>query len=168
MLSLTYGQRPGYPALRILDSTHPDEVRAVEAEIDLAKTLFIVSSKSGSTLEPNVFRDYFYDRVKQTIGEKVGDHFVAVTDPGSDMERAAQAQNFKKIFYGKKQIGGRYSVLSAFGLVPAAAMGLDVKDLLDRARIMVRSCGRPCRRTTIPACCSAPPWARRRSRAGTR
>ncbi len=141
VLSLTYGQREGFPALRILDSTHPDEVRAVEAQIDLARTLFIVSSKSGSTLEPNVFRDYFYDRVKQTVGQKVGDRFVAVTDPGSDMEKAAKAQNFKKIFYGVKQIGGRYSVLSAFGLVPAAAMGLDVKALLETARIMVRSCG---------------------------
>ncbi|MDP4024326.1 bifunctional transaldolase/phosoglucose isomerase [Methylobacterium sp. NEAU 140] len=141
VLSLTYGQRAGFPALRILDSTHPDEVRAVEAEIDLAKTLFIVSSKSGSTLEPNVFRDYFYDRAKGVLGDRVGDYFVAVTDPGSDMERAAQSQNFKKIFYGVKQIGGRYSVLSAFGLVPAAAMGLDVRELLETARVMVRSCG---------------------------
>ena len=141
VLSLTYGQQPGFPALRILDSTHPDEVRAVEAEIDIARTLFIVSSKSGSTLEPNVFRDYFYDRVKDVIGDRVGDHFVAVTDPGSDMERAAQSQKFKNIFYGVKQIGGRYSVLSAFGLVPAAAMGLDVRAMLDTARIMVRSCG---------------------------
>ncbi len=95
VLSLTYGERPGFPALRILDSTHPDEVRAVEAEIDLARTLFIVASKSGSTLEPNVFRDYFYDRVKQTVGDKVGDYFVAVTDPGSDMEKAAKPRTLR-------------------------------------------------------------------------
>ncbi len=141
VLSLTYGQRAGFPRLRILDSTHPDEVRALEADIDVARTLFIVSSKSGSTLEPNIFRDYFFARVKEKLGEKAGDHFVAVTDPGSDMEKAAKSQNFKTIFYGVKQIGGRYSVLSAFGLVPAAAMGLDVKALLEIARIMVRSCG---------------------------
>jgi transaldolase/glucose-6-phosphate isomerase len=141
VLSLTYGQREGFPKLQILDSTHPDQVRALEASIDLGRTLFIVSSKSGSTLEPNVFRDYFLGRVKETLGDRAGDHFVAVTDPGSDMERAAQSDKFKKIFYGVKQIGGRYSVLSAFGLVPAAALGLDVKALLETARIMVRSCG---------------------------
>jgi transaldolase/glucose-6-phosphate isomerase len=141
VLSLTYGQREGFPKLQILDSTHPDQVRALEASIDLAKTLFIVASKSGSTLEPNVFRDYFLARAKDVLGDRAGDHFVAVTDPGSDMERAAKADGFKRIFYGVKQIGGRYSVLSAFGLVPAAAMGLDVKALLETARIMVRSCG---------------------------
>ncbi|MGH1575378.1 bifunctional transaldolase/phosoglucose isomerase [Methylobacterium sp. P31] len=141
VLSLTYGQRAGFPKLQILDSTHPDQVRALEASIDLAKTLFIVASKSGSTLEPNVFRDYFLARAKEVLGDRAGAHFVAVTDPGSDMERAAKADGFKKIFYGVKQIGGRYSVLSAFGLVPAAAMGLDVKALLETARIMVRSCG---------------------------
>ncbi len=141
VLSLTYGKREGFPRLQILDSTHPDQVRALEADIDLARTLFIVSSKSGSTLEPNVFRDYFLARVKEKIGDRAGEHFVAVTDPGSDMEKTARSQNFKKIFYGVKQIGGRYSVLSAFGLVPAAAMGLDVKAMLETARIMVRSCG---------------------------
>ena len=141
VLSLTYGQREGFPKLQILDSTHPDQVRALEASIDLAKTLFIVASKSGSTLEPNVFRDYFLARAKDVLGDRAGGHFVAVTDPGSDMARAAKADGFKRIFYGVKQIGGRYSVLSAFGLVPAAAMGLDVKALLETARIMVRSCG---------------------------
>ncbi|MDP4003219.1 bifunctional transaldolase/phosoglucose isomerase [Methylobacterium sp. NEAU K] len=141
VLSLTYGQRDGFPRLQILDSTHPDQVRALEASIDLGRTLFIVASKSGSTLEPNVFRDYFLARAKETLGDRAGEHFVAVTDPGSDMERAARADGFKHIFFGVKQIGGRYSVLSAFGLVPAAAMGLDVKALLETARVMVRSCG---------------------------
>ena len=141
VLSLTFGSREGFPRLRILDSTHPDEVRAVEAAIDLPNTLFIVASKSGSTLEPNVFRDYFLGRMKEVVGQRAGSHFVAITDPGSAMETAARDDGFEKIFFGVPQIGGRYSVLSAFGLVPAAAIGIDVREFLDCARTMVRSCG---------------------------
>ncbi|MCJ2036510.1 bifunctional transaldolase/phosoglucose isomerase [Methylobacterium sp. J-068] len=141
VLAETYGTREGFPTLRILDSTDPDQVRETEAAITLATTLFIVASKSGSTLEPNVFRDYFLGRMKEVVGDKAGSHFVAVTDPGSAMEKAARADGFRRIFYGVPQIGGRYSVLSAFGLVPAAASGIDVKAFLDNARIMVRSCG---------------------------
>lgn len=141
VLAETYGTREGFPRLRILDSTDPDQVRETEAAIALETTLFIVASKSGSTLEPNVFRDYFLGRMKAVVGERAGAHFVAVTDPGSAMEAAAKADGFRKIFYGVKQIGGRYSVLSAFGLVPAAASGIDVKAFLETARIMVRSCG---------------------------
>lgn len=141
VLAETYGAREGFPKLRILDSTDPDQVRAVEAAVTLETTLFIVASKSGSTLEPNVFRDYFLGRMKDVVGERAGQHFVAVTDPGSAMEAAARADGFRKIFHGVKEIGGRYSVLSAFGLVPAAASGIDVKAFLDTARIMVRSCG---------------------------
>ncbi|KQO56974.1 transaldolase [Methylobacterium sp. Leaf86] len=141
VLAETYGSRDGFPTLRILDSTDPDQVRAMESAVNLETTLFIVASKSGSTLEPNVFRDYFLGRMKALVGERAGAHFVAVTDPGSAMEAAAKADNFRRIFYGVKQIGGRYSVLSAFGLVPAAASGIDVKDFLDTARTMVRSCG---------------------------
>ncbi|KQP41031.1 transaldolase [Methylobacterium sp. Leaf104] len=142
VLAETYGSREGFPTLRILDSTDPDQVRETEAAIHLPTTLFIVASKSGSTLEPNVFRDYFLGRMKETVGaDEAGAHFVAVTDPGSAMEKAAQSDGFRKIFYGVPQIGGRYSVLSAFGLVPAAASGIDVKTFLDTARTMVRSCG---------------------------
>jgi transaldolase/glucose-6-phosphate isomerase len=141
VLAETYGHREGFPRLRILDSTDPDEVRAVEAAVNLPTTLFIVASKSGSTLEPNVFRDYFLGRMKALVGDKAGDHFVAVTDPGSAMETAAKADGFRKVFYGVPQIGGRYSILSAFGLVPAAASGIDVGAFLDTARTMVRSCG---------------------------
>ncbi|WP_279359293.1 bifunctional transaldolase/phosoglucose isomerase [Methylobacterium indicum] len=142
VLAETFGQQPGFPRLRILDSTDPDEVRAVEAAVNLERTLFIVASKSGSTLEPNVFRDYFLGRMRDVVGhDKAGRHFVAVTDPGSAMEKAAKDDGFRRIFYGVKQIGGRYSVLSAFGLVPAAAMGLDVTAFLESARTMVRSCG---------------------------
>ncbi|GJD50118.1 Transaldolase [Methylobacterium crusticola] len=141
VLAETYGPQPGFPRLRILDSTDPAEVRAVEAAVDLRRTLFIVASKSGSTLEPNVFRDYFLARAREVLGEGAGRHFVAVTDPGSAMEKAALADGFRRIFHGVPQIGGRYSVLSAFGLVPAAAMGLDVAAFLASARAMVRSCG---------------------------
>jgi transaldolase/glucose-6-phosphate isomerase len=142
VISATYGHREGFPKLRILDSTDPDEVRAVEAAVNLETTLFIVASKSGSTLEPNVFRDYFLGRMKEVVGaDKAGRHFVAVTDPGSAMEKAAKDDNFRKIFLGVPQIGGRYSVLSAFGLVPAAAAGVEIREFLDSARMMVRSCG---------------------------
>jgi len=141
VIAATYGRRDGFPTLRILDSTDPDEVRAVEAAVTLETTLFIVASKSGSTLEPNVFRDYFLGRMREVVGERAGRHFVAVTDPGSAMEAAAEADGFRRIFYGVKQIGGRYSVLSAFGLVPAAVSGVEVREFLDIARIMVRSCG---------------------------
>ncbi|PZR87673.1 MAG: transaldolase [Stutzerimonas stutzeri] len=142
VLAETFGAAPGFPRLRILDSTDPVQVRATEEAIDLHRTLFIVSSKSGSTLEPNIFKDYFFERVASVVGpERAGHRFVAVTDPGSSMEKAAQAAGFRRIFYGDPGIGGRYSVLSAFGLVPAAASGLDVGRLLESARLMARSCG---------------------------
>ncbi len=142
VLAETFGSRPGFPRLHILDSTDPAQVRAVETAVELAKTLFIVSSKSGSTLEPNVFRDYFLSRLKGVVGpEKAGSHFVAVTDPGSAMEAAAAEHRFRHVFHGEPSIGGRYSVLSAFGMVPAAAIGLDVGALIASARIMARSCG---------------------------
>jgi transaldolase/glucose-6-phosphate isomerase len=116
-------------------------VKATEAKIDLAKTLFIVSSKSGTTLEPNIFKQYFFERVKQTIGaEKAGSRFIAVTDPGSKLQSEAEADKFRHIFPGVPSIGGRYSALSNFGIVPAAAMGLDVANFLDRTQEMVQAC----------------------------
>src|SRR5580700_9305614 len=142
VLAETFGRKQGFPKLLILDSTDPAQVRAAEQSIDLAKTMFIVSSKSGSTLEPNAFTDYFFTRVTTVIGEdKAGGHFVAVTDPGSSMEKRAKADKFWRIFYGVPSIGGRYSVLSAFGLVPAAASGIDVYRFLQATQVMVRSCG---------------------------
>ncbi len=133
--------RPVMPRLHVLDSTDPAQIAAIERAIDLGKTLFIVSSKSGSTLEPNIFLAYFHDRVRAAVGEKAGRHFVAVTDPGSSLERQARQLNFAHVFHGVPSIGGRYSVLSKFGLVPAAAIGLDCKRLLDTARQMARACG---------------------------
>lgn len=142
VLAQTFGRQPGFPRLQIIDSTDPDQIRATEAGVDLAKTLFIVSSKSGSTLEPNIFRDYFFDRVERKLGAgKAGSRFVAVTDPGSHMEKVAKDSGFHRVFLGDPAIGGRYSILSAFGLVPAAAMGLDVGAMLETTLTMARSCG---------------------------
>ncbi|HEY5131234.1 MAG TPA: bifunctional transaldolase/phosoglucose isomerase, partial [Bradyrhizobium sp.] len=136
----TFGRQPGWPHFRMLDSTDPAQIMAIEQAVDIGKTLFIVSSKSGSTLEPNIFMDYFLARVGAVRGkDKVGEHFVAVTDPGSSLDRRAKQLRFAHIFYGVPSIGGRYSVLSKFGLVPAAAMGLDVKRLLETVRPMQRA-----------------------------
>jgi transaldolase/glucose-6-phosphate isomerase len=142
VLAATFGRQNGFPRLRILDSTVPAQIKAIEATLDLDKTLFIVSSKSGSTTEPNVFKDYFFKRVADRVGAaNAGRHFVAITDPGSALERAAQTQSFRKIFFGVPSIGGRYSVLSPFGLVPAAIAGIDVARLEKSTRMMMRSCG---------------------------
>lgn len=141
VLSLTYPQTPGFPCLHILDSTDPAQIRSVEKKINLAKTLFIVSSKSGSTLEPNIYKQYFFERVSQTVGaDKAGSHFVAVTDPGSKMQQVAETDHFRHIFKGVPSIGGRYSALSNFGMVPAAAMGLDIDKFLARTKQMVDAC----------------------------
>jgi transaldolase / glucose-6-phosphate isomerase len=137
----TFGGVTGSPELFVLDSTDPAQVRAAEARVDLGRTLFIVSSKSGSTLEPNIFKSYFFDRVKQTLGaDKAGGRFVAVTDPGSSLEKEARTLGFRRIFAGMKSIGGRYSALSNFGMVPAAVMGLDVERLVDEAERMLHAC----------------------------
>ncbi|MEK8091156.1 bifunctional transaldolase/phosoglucose isomerase [Methylocystis sp. IM3] len=141
VLGETFGRQVGWPRFHMLDSTDPAQIRTIEQAVDLDKTLFIVSSKSGGTLEPNIFLDYFYDRVSSLRGGgNVGERFVAVTDPGSSLERRATELGFAHIFYGAPSIGGRYSVLSKFGLVPAAAMGLDIKRLLERAHSMQRAC----------------------------
>ena len=141
VLEMTYGKTAGYPQLHVLDSTDPAQVKAFENKIDLAKTLFIVSSKSGSTLEPNIFKQYFFERVKETIGaDKAGSRFIAITDPGSKMQHVAEGDHFRHIFYGLPTIGGRYSALSNFGMVPAAAMGVDTKKFLNRTEEMVQAC----------------------------
>jgi len=141
VLEKTYGHIKGFPHLHVLDSTDPAQVKAFEKKINLAKTLFIVSSKSGTTLEPNIFKQYFFERVKQTIGaEPAGSRFIAITDPGSKLQKEAESDKFRHIFNGDPSIGGRYSALSNFGIVPAAAMGLDIAKLLDRAEEMVEAC----------------------------
>jgi transaldolase/glucose-6-phosphate isomerase len=141
VLSLTYPQTPGFPRLHILDSTDPAQIRSVEKKLNLAKTLFIVSSKSGSTLEPNIYKQYFFERVQQADGDgQAGSHFLAITDPGSKMQLVGERDHFRHIFYGLPSIGGRYSALSNFGMVPAAAMGLDAGKFLERTKEMVEAC----------------------------
>jgi transaldolase / glucose-6-phosphate isomerase len=137
----TFGRVSGFPELLVLDSTDPAQVKATEAKLDLARTLFIVSSKSGSTLEPNIFKDHFFDLARRKLGaDQAGGRFVAITDPGSALEKEATAAGFRQIFHGLKSIGGRYSALSNFGMVPAAIMGLDVERLLDEADRMLHAC----------------------------
>ncbi len=141
VLAKTYGQVSGFPRLHVLDSTDPAQVKAFASAVNLKRTLFIVSSKSGSTLEPNIFKQYFFELTKAAVGaDKAGSHWIAVTDPGSKLEKEAQADEFRHIFAGVPSIGGRYSALSNFGIVPAAAMGLDVPKFLDRARQMMQAC----------------------------
>jgi transaldolase/glucose-6-phosphate isomerase len=141
VLSLMFERKAGWPALRILDSTDPAQIKAAETAVDLARTLFIVSSKSGITTEPLVLKDYFFARVADAVGrDKTGGRFVAITDPGTPLEETAKADGFRAVFHGQPSIGGRYSVLSPFGLVPAAAAGIDVARLLAITQTMVRSC----------------------------
>ncbi|HEY6360709.1 MAG TPA: bifunctional transaldolase/phosoglucose isomerase [Vicinamibacterales bacterium] len=141
VMKTTFGTITGFPELHVLDSTDPAQVKAFEHRVDLRNTLFIVSSKSGSTLEPNIFKQYFFDRVKRLVGAKeAGRRFLAITDPGSKMQQVAESDGFRRVFLGWPTIGGRYSVLSDFGLVPAAIMGVDVARLLDRSEEMVCAC----------------------------
>ena len=142
VLRRTFGKVAGFPQLHVLDSTDPVQIKALEKKLDLKKTLCIVSSKSGSTLEPNIFKQYFFERVKKAVGEKlVGSRFVTVTDPSSKMQQVAEGDKFWKIFAGVPSIGGRYSALSNFGMVPAAAMGLDAAKFIKSTQEMVKACG---------------------------
>ncbi len=137
----TFGKKDGYPQVHILDSTDPAQIRTLESKIDIAKTIFIVASKSGTTLEPNIFEQYFYEKVKQSVGAaEAGKRFIATTDPGSQMQKVAESNGFRHIFYGVPSIGGRYSALSNFGMIPAAIQGVDVPKFLDRAEEMVHAC----------------------------
>jgi glucose-6-phosphate isomerase len=133
-LAATFGQQPGFPELRIVDSTSPEQVKAARDEVNLAETLVVVASKSGSTLEPNVLKQYFFAEMEKVLGVgKAGSNFLAITDPGSKMEQVATSDGFRHIFYGDPQIGGRYSALSNFGVVAAAVAGLDTTRLLAEA-----------------------------------
>jgi transaldolase/glucose-6-phosphate isomerase len=127
-----FGKREGYPELLVLDSTVPEAVSMLEAKIDVARTLFIVASKSGTTTEPMMFHRYFYDRVKQT-SEHPGENFIAITDPDTQLVQDAKRDGFRATFINMPDIGGRYSALSLFGLIPMALSGVDVVTLLDRA-----------------------------------
>jgi transaldolase/glucose-6-phosphate isomerase len=135
-----FGGRSGYPELLVLDSTHPDAVAAVAARIDPARTLFVVSSKSGTTTEPLDFFRYFW-KVVRTARVPPAPRFVAVTDPGSPLEKLGVDRGFRAVFRALPTVGGRYSALTMFGLVPAALLGVDLRGVLDRARAMAEACG---------------------------
>ncbi|HEX7484788.1 MAG TPA: bifunctional transaldolase/phosoglucose isomerase [Vicinamibacterales bacterium] len=134
----TFGHRPEYPELVVLDSTHPDAVRGVEQRIDLGHSLFVVSSKSGGTSETTSFFRYFWSRYAL---DAAGRHFVAITDPGTSLETLARERGFRRVFNAPPDVGGRYSALTPFGLVPAALVGVDVAELLERARAMALASG---------------------------
>ena len=135
------GRGDGYPNLHVVDSTDPSQILSVERAIDFPRTLFLVASKSGSTLEVNILKQYFYQRAVQHFGaEQAGRHFVLTTDPGSKLHAIAQQERFREIFDGVPSVGGRYSALSNFGLVPAALIGVDLQALLDGAEVMARRC----------------------------
>ena len=142
VLRLTFGKIKGFPELHVLDSTDPAQIKAIEAKVDLKSTICIVSSKSGSTLEPNIYKQYFFERIAKKVGPKeVGNRFIAITDPGSKMQQVAEADKFRHIFFGVPSIGGRYSALSNFGMIPGALMGLDVAKFLKNTQDMVKACG---------------------------
>lgn len=141
VLKMTFGKKAGYPEMHVLDSTDPAQVKTFADKVNLDKTLFFVSSKSGSTLEPNIFKQYFFDQVQQAIGAgPAGSRFIAITDPGSKLQEVAEGDRFRHVFFGVPSIGGRYSALSNFGMVPAAVMGVDTKKFLERTAEMVEAC----------------------------
>ncbi len=139
VLRRTFGKQEGYPELLVLDSTDPDTVAEFREQIDPAHTLFVVSSKSGTTTEPLSFYRYWYAEVGK-VKENPGENFLAVTDPGTKMEADAARDKFKRVFLNPSDIGGRYSALSYFGMVPAALMGVDIRKLLDRAERVIHAC----------------------------
>ena len=141
VLRYTFGKIDGCPELVVLDSTVPAQIRAAEQSVDLARTLCIVSSKSGTTTESTMLKRYFFERMKHVVGpRRAGGHFVAITDPGSPLQRAAEDDGFRRVFPGIATVGGRYSVLSNFGMVPAAIAGVDVKAFLNEGLRMAHSC----------------------------
>jgi transaldolase/glucose-6-phosphate isomerase len=150
---ITFGSAKGYPKPHVLDTTDPASIRAFEKSIDPLKTLFILSSKSGTTIEVDSFRRYFRSRLQPKVGAAYGRNFVAVTDPGTPLEELAHTENFRHVFVNPPDIGGRYSVLSYFGLVPMALSGIDIQRLLDRAQVMALACA-----PTVPAANNPGVW----------
>ncbi len=152
VLRMTFGKAAGYPDLHVLDSTDPAQIKAIEESVDLKSTICIVSSKSGSTLEPNIYKQYFFDRIKAKVGEKeVGNRFIAITDPGSKMQRVAEKDKFRKSLHGRAE--HRRPVLGAlsnFGMVPGAVMGMDIAKFLKITKKMVVACGEDTDATTNP------------------
>lgn len=140
VLRQTFGVKTGYPELHVLDSTDPATIRRVEKSITLRRTLFIVASKSGTTAEVQALYQYFSEKVRSIQGNTFGQNFIAITDPGTSLERLGRDKNFRRIFLNPPDIGGRYSALSYFGLIPAALIGIDLEPFLERAHEMMRAC----------------------------
>jgi transaldolase/glucose-6-phosphate isomerase len=151
VLRRSFGTPPDYPELLVLDSTVPAAISSIQNRIDVAKTLFVVSSKSGTTVEPNVFMEYFYDKVKAQVGDGAGKKFVAITDPGTPLEKVARDRGFRRVFLNPPDIGGRYSALSYFGMVPAALAGYDIGELLGRAGHAIQAADRSKKPADNPA-----------------
>jgi transaldolase/glucose-6-phosphate isomerase len=143
VLTRTFGKKDGYPQLYVLDSTVPTAIRHLEQKINVGKTLFIVASKSGDTTEPQMYQRYFHDRVKRIKGDMAGENFVAITDPGTQLAKDAAHHHFRRVFLNIPNIGGRYSALSYFGMVPFAVAGGDVKTFLERALQAQHACVGP-------------------------
>ena len=139
VLRQTFGRQSGFPELLVLDSTDPDTINSFNERIDLEKSLFVIASKSGTTTEPNAFHRYWYNEVTR-VSDMPGDAFVTITDPASQMADTAATEDFKRIFLNQPDIGGRYSALSYFGMVPAALMGVDVAKLLGQTQSMTEAC----------------------------
>jgi len=141
MMATTFGKIAGFPKLHVLDSTAPEQIRRLEQSINLEKAFFIVSSKSGGTLEPNIFKAYFFARLQEVLNKKdVGDRFLAITDPNTALESLAKQDKFNAIFHGMPSIGGRYSALSNFGMVPSGLMGVNIAAFLGKASEMAVAC----------------------------
>ena len=139
VLRQTFGRQKDFPELLVLDSTDPDTINNFKEQIDIGKCLFVIASKSGTTTEPIAFHRYWYNEVAQK-SDVPGDSFVTITDPGSQMADTAAAEGFRRIFLNQADIGGRYSALSYFGMVPAALMGVDAARLLRQTQSMTEAC----------------------------
>jgi glucose-6-phosphate isomerase len=139
VLARAFGRQAGFPELLVLDSTDPDVIARFRDQIDIDRTLFVIASKSGTTTEPTVFYKYWYDEVSKRRANP-GENFIAITDPGSPLVDTAAELGFQRTFLNQADIGGRYSALSYFGMVPAALMGIDIPKLLERAKEAEQSC----------------------------
>lgn len=150
VLRQTFGRQKDFPELLVLDSTDPDTINNFKEQIDIGKCLFVIASKSGTTTEPIAFHRYWYSEVAQK-SDVPGDSFVTITDPGSQMADTAAAEGFRRIFLNQADIGGRYSALSYFGMVPAALMGVDAARLLRQTQSMTEACSAPVEVNQNPA-----------------
>ena len=142
LFATTFSSAPGYPKLHVLDTTVPETIRSLDRNIDITRTLFVVASKTGETIETQSHFKTFFERVKAKSSNPAGSHFVAITDPGTRLAAIAKEYRFRRVFLNPPDIVGCYAVMSYFGLVPAALIGMDVATLVDRAIRMTHSSAR--------------------------